>query len=253
MTEPPDTFHPPSQVKQLHLILRQPDPAHFDIATTFLENGPDIDALYEVEDKAPRAKNGMRLSGGHRTSRDQVTALYDAARRNDYEAVQFLIKRGADARLRNWTGMGLSGGLFPIQSAVYTLCGLDAMRLSKERKIISMAEELFGTETEEEYVHRCDAFDDLEGYFPRHPKLGLFKPDLDQVQAVVSDKDDPEAPKERVVMIHDDQPSKQKQSRYNLRPRKDKVEEGSELPWLVWTDPRSGLRWSFHNDRMAPY
>jgi hypothetical protein len=46
--------------------------------------------------------------------------------------------------------------------ALETLCGLDAMRTSKNLRIVQLAEELYGEESEEDFVRRRDAFDSVQ-------------------------------------------------------------------------------------------
>jgi hypothetical protein len=244
--------------KKIHRVLRGSDSDRFQIVQLRLNAGADINSLHEVEDKAPRSKSGSRLAGGHRTSREQVTALYDAARRGDYEAVEFLISRGADARVRNETGMGLSGGLFLFGrggygGSVQTLCGLDAMRTSRDRRIVVLAEEKFGLETQEEYVHRRDAFDTLTGFYPRHAKLGTYKPDIDRVQSVLH-RESVQPNKEGKITTAAETKATEQQ-RYDLRPRKrdvpHKPRKRGPVFHYAWTDPRSGLRHIFYHDRIS--
>jgi hypothetical protein len=59
---------------------------------------------------------------------------------------------------KNRTGAGMHFELFPIDK-VETLCALNGMRTSKNLRIVQLAEEMYGLETEEEFVARRDAFD----------------------------------------------------------------------------------------------
>ncbi|KAF2463911.1 uncharacterized protein BDR25DRAFT_307521 [Lindgomyces ingoldianus] len=174
MTTPPvyprPQFWPLS--KEFITALRHSDTSRFEAAAVLLDQGADVNGLYE----ASRPRRPM----GPKVSREQVTALYDAANRADYDAVQFLLDKGADVRARNRTGMSLAFGLFPFRNAIDTLCGLDAMRTSKDQKIVLLAEEKFGPETDEDFIRRRDAFDTLDGYYP-YNSTTLFKPKIKKV------------------------------------------------------------------------
>lgn len=116
---------------------------------------------------------------GRLVSQGKVTELYDAAKRADYDAVQCLLDKGADVRARNLTGVGLAVGIFPYHNAIDTLCGLDAMRTSKDQRIVFLAEEKFGPETDEDFIERRDAFDTLYGYY-RYNSTTPFKPKIEK-------------------------------------------------------------------------
>lgn len=199
---------PPPTSRDFLVALREPGPDRLQVAASFLDRGADINGLHGF-----RARNGK---GGSIVPQERVTALYDAAKRDDYEAVQFLLSRGADVRARNRTGMGMPILLFP-DNMIETLCGLDAMRTSNERRIVELAEVRFGVETEEEYGRRRDAFDGLLGYYPRHVKKGLIKPNVKRVKSVFKKSD---AKRKRAKKDNEDGNAEMKrQKRYGLRSR----------------------------------
>lgn len=114
-----------------------------------------------------------------------VTALYDAAQRGDYEAVQFLLSRGADAKAKNRTRMAMYFELFPTNS-FETYCALNGMRTSNNNMIVQLAEEIFGVETQEEFVERRDAFDALRGpVVLRWPMVKMEKERMRRVESVL--------------------------------------------------------------------
>jgi hypothetical protein len=154
--------------KDLFTALRRKEPDRLQIAALFLDRGVDINGILE---KYPE-HSGPRKGGGSRQPRTKVTALYDAAQRGDYEAVEFLISRGADVIARNVTGMGMLWGMMFPAETVKTLRALDGMRISGNLRIVQLAEEMYGVETEEEFVKRRDAFDEL--MYPRYARLGEF-------------------------------------------------------------------------------
>ncbi|KAF2794072.1 hypothetical protein K505DRAFT_384586 [Melanomma pulvis-pyrius CBS 109.77] len=158
--------------KEFLTALRESAVDRFKIAAALLDQGVDINGLREI--------SFHRGPLGPKVSREQVTALYDAAKRADYDAVQFLLDKGADVRARNRTGMSIAIGPFPHNNAIDTLCGLDAMRTSEDQKIVLLAEEKFGPETDEDFVRRRDAFDSLVGYYP-YNSTTLFKRKIDKV------------------------------------------------------------------------
>lgn len=168
--DPRPQFWPLS--KEFLTALRQSDTGRFEAAAALLDQGADINGLHEV--------SYHRGPLGPMVSREQVTALYDAANRADYDAVQFLLDKDADIRARNRTGMSIAIGIFPFHNAIDTLCGLDAMRTSKDQKIGLLAEEKFGPETDEDFIKRRDAFDTLHGYYP-YNSTTLFKPRIEKV------------------------------------------------------------------------
>ncbi|KAF2470385.1 uncharacterized protein BDR25DRAFT_314595 [Lindgomyces ingoldianus] len=174
---PPNLAVPPVTPKEFLTALREPGPDRLQVAASLLDRGADINGLYEFHVRGGK--------GGPIVPREQVTALFDAAKRGDYEAVQFLLGRGADIRARNLTVMGMHIELLPFRRAIETLCGLDGMRTSKERRIVELAEERFGVETDEDYVRRRDAFDGLRGYYMRNTKTGVLKPNIKRVKSVL--------------------------------------------------------------------
>lgn len=148
--------------------------------------------------------------------RTKVTALYDAAQRGDYEAVQFLLSRGADVRAKNRTGMSMYGGLFPIDN-IETLCALDGMRTSKNMRIVQLAEEMYGVETKEEFIRRRDAFDELmkPGY-ARPTGEFQVKSKMRRVKSVLPKS---RAKKSQTRMGHSNGAEKNREKRYDLRSR----------------------------------
>jgi hypothetical protein len=174
--EPPAPSQSTPAPKDLLIALRQQEPGHLLVATSLLDRGIDINGFHEFP------KN-VRTGSGAVDPRTRVTALYDAAQRGDYEAVQFLTSRGADVRTRNHTGMAFHFGLFP-EKNIETLCALDGMRTSKNLRIVQLAEGMYGVETEEEFVRRRDAFDELMG--PRRLRpLELQKSTKRRVKSVL--------------------------------------------------------------------
>ncbi|KAF2681391.1 hypothetical protein K458DRAFT_391780 [Lentithecium fluviatile CBS 122367] len=137
----------------LFAALRQSVSARFQTAASLLAQGANINGLADF-----RARSRW-LKGGQNVPYDSVTALYDAAQRGDYEAVQFLLDRGADVRAKIRTLTSPCPVFGQSDYAIDTLYGLDGMRTSKERRIVELAEERFGVETEEDYTRRRDAFD----------------------------------------------------------------------------------------------
>ena len=208
-TQPVDSqpqFWPRSS--KFHTTLRQSDPGRFETASALLDRGADINGLNEVSSR--------RGPVGAMVSREQVTALYDAADRADYDAVQFLLDKGADVRARNRTGMSIAIGPFPFHNAIDTLCGLDAMRTSKDQKIVLLAEERFGPETDEDFIKRRDAFDTLVGYYP-YNSTTLFKP---KIEKVISGEQKINAATKQCRRVEKHAgASPRKQERYKLRKR----------------------------------
>lgn len=188
--------------------LRQTGPDRLDVAASILDLGVDINGVHEFRKRFLKA-------GGSREPRTKVTALYDAAQRGDYEAVEFLLSRNADVRAKNYTGMGMLSSPFP-KTSIETLQALDGMRTSKNLSIVQLAEELYGVETEEEFVRRRDAFDTLME--PRFLRPSEFQPksEMRRVQSVL-----PKSPTEKSPPNNGDLDSVDKSSdkRYNLRAR----------------------------------
>lgn len=91
---------PQNTARDFRTALRDPGPDRFQVATSLLDRGADIKAIYEFPLRYPKG-------GGPVVPREQITALYDVAKRDDYEAVQFLLSKGADVRTKNLTGMGM--------------------------------------------------------------------------------------------------------------------------------------------------
>jgi hypothetical protein len=170
---------PTSTLNDFFTTLRQtgPDrPDRLQAAASLLDRGVNINGLQEKKQHIPYGSAAIE-------PRTNVTALYDAAQRGDYDAVQFLISRGADVTVRNVTGMGLHLGPFP-KSQIETLCALDGMRTSGNLRIVQLAEEMYGVETEEEFVRRRDAFDELMR--PRYARAREFeKKDKRRVKSVL--------------------------------------------------------------------
>jgi hypothetical protein len=198
--------------KDLFTALRRKEPDRLQIAALFLDRGVDINGILE---KYPE-HSGPRKGGGSRRPRTKVTALYDAAQRGDYEAVEFLISRGADVMARNITGMGMLWGiLFPAET-VKTLRALDGMRISGNSRIVQLAEEMYGVETEEEFVKRRNIFDEL--MYPRYARPAEFdKSRQKRVTSVLSKKSKKKSQKKK------DQPDvaeENSEKRYDLRARK---------------------------------
>ncbi|KAF2793846.1 hypothetical protein K505DRAFT_325182 [Melanomma pulvis-pyrius CBS 109.77] len=200
---------PPPTSKELSTALRGLGPDRLQTAASLLDRGADINGLHEFH-----ARNGKN---GPIVRRERTTALYDAAKRDDFEAVQFLLSRGADVRARNRTGMAMHYDLFPDHNAIDTLRGLDAMRTSNRRRIVQLAEEKFGVETEEEYVRRRDAFDELSGYYPRHVKKGPVKPKIKRVRSLYKKSG---TKRKRAKQDNEDGNAEtKKEKRYGLRSR----------------------------------
>jgi hypothetical protein len=177
-------------------------------ATSLLNQGLDINARQPFR---PR----YRISGPV-IPHDSITPLYDAASRDNYPAVTFLISHGADPLIRNltFTGAGMVC-LPPPDGARKTLCGLDAMRTSRDARIVEMAEEGWGVETEGEWMRRRDVFDGLRGYYPYRwdRKTGtrtLLKPVCKRVGSVLKGKQE--------VQV--------RQTRYDLRSNAKRTREG---------------------------
>lgn len=167
--------------KDFLAALRSSEPDRFEQATSLLAQGADINGLH---DGPGRWKGG----NGPVLPRERITALYDAAERGDYEAVVFLLEKGADVMARNLTGATPWLVPFPRQ-AILTLRALDGMRTSREVRIVGLAEERFGVETVEEFVRRRDAFDTIPGYRVRKFKGGeLVKPKIERVGSVLNAK-----------------------------------------------------------------
>jgi hypothetical protein len=159
---------PTSTLNDVFTTLRQtgPDgPDRLQAAASLLDRGVDISGLQEKKKHIPCGSAAME-------ARTKVTPLYDAAQRGDYEAVQFLISRGADVTVRNVTGMGLHMRPFPTKQ-IETLRALDGMRTSGNLRIVQLAEEMYGVETQEEFVRRRDAFDAL--MHPRYAREREFE------------------------------------------------------------------------------
>jgi hypothetical protein len=169
-TLPQEPSIPPQSTptpKDFVTALRQTGPDRFRVAASLLDRGADLNGIHE------KFAAGSRRGGNAAVlPRTKVTALYDAAQRGDFEAVQFLLSRGADARARNRTGMGIISGLMFPSKSIETLCALDCMRLSRNLRIVQLAEEMYGLETEEEFVKRRDAFDEL--MHPRYARSSEF-------------------------------------------------------------------------------
>jgi hypothetical protein len=193
--------------ESLHETLNQSDPDRFARASALLDQGLDVNvrAEYSGPPKPSPPGAGIRKVGFLRR-RQQCTALYDAATRGDLESVQFLLSHGADPRVTNLTGLSFQHvGSF---QAVETLCGLDAMRTSKDPRIVELAEELFGEESEEDFVRRRDAFDPLLlRSAPRHMKKGYQKAKVSRVRSVLGTR------------LGKNVTSGVKRQRYELRPR----------------------------------
>lgn len=162
----------------LHETLSKSDLARFTRASELLDGGLDVNGLAQFP--------WVYAIGGNMSPQHKVTALYDAARRGDYEAVEFLLSRGADPKVKNITGTGPRTAMFP-PNAIETLCGLDSMRTSKNRRVVELAEELYGVESEEDFIRRRDAFDSLfPWYYIRNTKEGgFYKPKLKRVRSVL--------------------------------------------------------------------
>lgn len=103
--------------KDLLTTLRQMEPNRLQVAASLLDRGVDINGVHEFPNRFP-------YSEGSREPRTKVTALYDVAQRGDYEAVQFLLSRGADVRAKNLTGMAMYSSLIPTDDTE-TLRALD--------------------------------------------------------------------------------------------------------------------------------
>jgi hypothetical protein len=198
--------------KDLFTALRRETPDRLQVAALFFDRGVDINGILEKH----RESRGPRLAGGSSEPRTKVTALYDAAQRGDYKAVEFLISRGADVMARNITGMGmLSGMQFP-DKTIETLRALDGMRMSRNLRIVQLAEEMYEVETEEEFIKRRDAFDELMR--PRYARSAEFdKSRQRRVKSVLPKKSAKESQKKK------DQPDAaigSDETRYGLRARK---------------------------------
>ncbi|KAF1834944.1 hypothetical protein BDW02DRAFT_318024 [Decorospora gaudefroyi] len=203
--EPPSTPTP----KELFAALRRKGPDRLQVAGSLLDRGVDINSLQELP-KYTRAAGPVE-------PRTLATALYDAAKRGDMEAVEFLISRGANVRARNRTGMGLSVAPFPRKNSVETWCALDGMRMSRNLRIVQLAEELHGVETEEEFVGRRDAFDALMGPHRARP-YELEKTRMRRVKSVL-----PKSSAKMKGLAKEEKGEVAEESggkRYNLRARK---------------------------------
>jgi len=200
---------PPSP-KTFLTTLRGEGPERLQEAASLLDQGADINGLHEFRKFYPKG-------GGSINPLTKVTALYDAAERGDYEAVQFLLSRGAEVRAKNITGMGMYGMWGFPKRTVETLCGLDAMRTSKNMKIVQLAEELYGVETEEDWIRRRDAFDELMP--PKMARSTHIKKDLRRVKSVLPKS---RAKKNQPKKSHPDGTEK-RETRYNLRSRNSRV------------------------------
>jgi hypothetical protein len=190
---------------RLHDTLDHSDPDRFARASALLDRGFDINARAEY-----KGAGGPMPKSGWVRKREQCTALYNAAVRGDLESVEFLLSRGADPRVRNLTG-GHMMHTGPFK-ALETLCGLDAMRTSKNLRIVQLAEELYGEESEEDFVRRRDAFDSVVStYGPRNWYKGYWKAKVTRVPSVLKTRRGKKLP------------SRTKQDRYQLRPRDPKL------------------------------
>ncbi|KAF2250049.1 hypothetical protein BU26DRAFT_550309 [Trematosphaeria pertusa] len=132
MDSPPQepSVPPPStpSLEDLLTTLRQTGPYRLQVAASLLDRDVDINGVHEFPKHYP-------YGGGPKVPRTKVTALYDAAQRGDYEAVQFLLSRGADVRAKNRTGMAMYGGLFPIDN-IETLWQRKCTELKLRRNLL---------------------------------------------------------------------------------------------------------------------
>lgn len=207
---------PTPSPKDFLTTLRQTGPDRLQVAASLLERGVNINCIHEFPKHRP-------YGGGVIVSRTRVTALYDAAQRGDYEAVQFLLSRGADITAKNLTGMGMCFGDFPKNNAE-TLCAINGMRTSKNIRIVELAEEMFGVETEEEFVRRRDAFNALRGlsYF----RMPGVKEEMSKIRRVESVLPKTRSKKSQARKGHSTEESRKK--RHSLRSRNSKRGHSTE-------------------------
>ncbi|KAF2732794.1 hypothetical protein EJ04DRAFT_525026 [Polyplosphaeria fusca] len=149
--------------EEFHKALRTPGPGRLEVADSLLQRGADINGLYEIPIKYDKG-------GGPLRPREKFTPVYDAAKRGDIEALEWLIEKGADVHARIVTGMGIAISPFPTRNRE-TLSGLQGMRGSKKESIVQLAEKLYGKESEEEKKARLTMFDDIPYYHPKRTPL----------------------------------------------------------------------------------
>jgi hypothetical protein len=202
-----------STLKDFFTTLRQTGLDGLDrlkAAASLLDHGVDINGLQEKYKHIPYGSGAIE-------ARTKVTALYDAAQRGDYEAVQFLISRGADVTVRNVTGMGLHMGPFPARQ-IETLRALDGMRTSGNLRIVQLAEEMYGVETQEEFVRRRDAFDEL--MHPRYAREREFeKESKRRVKSVLPKSSAKKSPEKKSQSGDSGESTDAGEKRYDLRSR----------------------------------
>jgi hypothetical protein len=103
-----------------------------------------------------------------------------------------------------------------LAETVKTLRALDAIRISKNLRIVQLAEEMYGVETKEEFVKRRDVLDEL--MYPRYARPAKFDKLMQKrVTSVLPKKSEKKSQEKK------DQPNVAEESgekRYNLRARK---------------------------------
>lgn len=157
-----DISNPPT-ASELHITLLTPGPGRLEVAKSLLARGADINGLHEYFPPGPMK------GGGSLKQRDRVTPLYSAAKRGDFETVQFLIEQGADPSAKNMTAVTILSAPFPEHMSRETLGALDGMRMSDDMRIVELAEHLYGVESDQETRKRENAFKDVPRWPPVHP------------------------------------------------------------------------------------